>query len=217
MKNIQKIFVTAITAALVGMSSASAIVTISASFSPILNGGVDTNGFVGSTWIFTYQLSDPVYSDYFGGPAVLSSSASLTITGASNSVYNDDFTLVESTTTNFLFWPNYAGTAFLSYNPNSGSESSFTIGSGSNTLLVQALAFVGPSTASVSIGGPVEASHFDGLVVSDTGISVGDTVYGFNNGTVTVVPEPSMLPLVVGFSAGIVLFSRRRRRGKITC
>ena len=215
MKSIHKILITVFTATLASISSAHGAVTISVSFSPVLTGGTDTNGFEGSTWSFTFQLNDPVYSDYFGGAAVLSDGATLSIAGAGNAAFNGDYPLVENATTDFLFWPNYGGlgTAYLAHNPSTGSESYSSFDLGVNTVALDAMAFTGPSTASATIGGPVLASHYDGLVVSDGGISVGGTVYGFNNGTVTVIPEPSTLPLVA-FSGGFLLLSRRR--GKLS-
>ncbi|MDF3128535.1 hypothetical protein P0Y35_04945 [Kiritimatiellaeota bacterium B1221] len=181
---------------------------ISVTFNPTLNGGVDTEGVVGSTWTFTYEITDTVYSDFYSGAAVLSDSATLTVSGVTNPNYNGVFSIVESTATDFVFWPNFGGNAYISYNPVSGSESFFTFGDAPNTVSVQALALQGSSSATVSIGGPVEPSHFDGLVVSDAGISVGSTVYAFNNGVITVIPEPSILLLSV-FSVGMVLVLRR--------
>lgn len=213
MKSIHKSLLTSMAIALAGMSNANGALTLSVNFILTENGGPNTNGFLGSSWTFKFQLSDTVYSNYFEGAAVLSDGAMVTIAGAGNSAYNGDFAISETTTTDFLFWPNFQGTgsALLAYNPVTGSETSFSIGNGPNTLPVVSLAlFSGSATASASIGGPVLASHFDGLVVSDTGVTVGDTVYGFNNGTITVIPEPSTLPLVA-LSAGIVLAFRRRK------
>jgi|GEM_PF-3166607 len=188
-------------------------ITLSVSFDPTLNGGSDAAyGFLTSTWTFTYEITETVYSDNLGGAAVVSDSASVMITGAGNSDYNGVFPIFESTSSDFLFWPNYSGDAYLSHDPGDGSESSFSIGNSPNTLAVQNLGLFGPSSAAVSIGGPVEAAHFDGLAVSDGGVQVGTTTYAFDNGVITVIPEASSVMLIcVG---GLLLVLRRRFRNK---
>lgn len=194
------------------LSNAFGVISISVTFTPTLNGGTDANGIVGSNWTFTYNITDTVYSDYFGGAAVLSDSASVTISGVTNPDYNGIFEITETTDTNLLFWPNYggAGTAYLSHSPSGGSDSTFTIDDGTNSFTVVNFGLVGPSSASATIGGPVEAAHFEGLTVSDGGATTGGTTYGFNNGVTSIVPEPSSISLLlIAFVAPVIM--RRKR------
>ena len=202
---------------------AQALFILDVSFSVVhdteVDGSTDPNGFDGSTWTFQFISDQTNYVPYDSRyPSVIADSASLSISGATNAVYNDTFAIAEATT-DFLFMPNVQ--EFLAYVAISGvgGPTSFTFGSPS----LGVSGFLAATTSLTVTPAPgmtdlIELSDWQGLVVGDTGVTVGTGTFVFNNGIVTVsdtaaVPEPSTYAAFAGL--GILGFAGLRRWRKI--
>ena len=196
-------------------TTASAALFLNVSFTPTLTSGDDTWGFDGSTWSFTWTFNQATYSDINSNAAIVSDSASLTVSGATNSAYNGTFALADATTGAFLAVPNSVGTLFMGVNTlNNDSQFSF----GQPALTVSEVTLSGSSIADPAIGSPVLTSHFDGAMVGDATVKIllgGDEGnYDFGSAQVVAVPEPATYAILVGL--GMLAFAVIRRRKSLS-
>lgn len=191
---------------------AQAVINLSISFTPVSSNGGDTNGFIGSTWNFVMTSSQTEYVNVSGLTAVVSDSVTLTISGAGNPGYNGSYPLVETNTTNFTAFPSYFNTQYF-LNTTTGAASTFNFGS--PVLTVSGVSGFGPDVVSSQPwpGDPIEASDFEGALLSAINILIEGEVYDFGSGTMgAAVPEPSTYAALFGLAALGVAALRRQRK-----
>ena len=129
---------------------ASAALQLTITFSPVfLSSGGDPIGFGNSTWTLQYNSSQTNYSDLAGFAAVVSDSATLTVTGATDDDYNGTFAIVETVTTNFASLPNAGGTGYIGIDTG-GASADFDFGTPAVNVL--SIAPQGAAVSSPSIG-----------------------------------------------------------------
>ncbi|WOO40133.1 hypothetical protein [Rubellicoccus peritrichatus] len=196
-------------AALLSPSTQAALqLTISSTVT--FNSGTDTYGFDGSTWTFQFNSSQTNYIATFGRASVITDSASLTVSGATDPDYNGTFAITESTTTNFGSYPNpFGGFMLIGGNANL-AISSFDFGPAAT---VSSFGLAGLPLSNPGATDPIELSDWQGASVTDTDFEIDGSDFSFDGGTVAaVVPEPRNYAILAGLAAlGIVILRCRRK------
>lgn len=191
--------------------------TIAAPFNPMpmpapVN---DPYGLIGSIWTLSYVVDNPVYSsvttpwDMHSG--LVSSSAWLTISGASNAELNGTFNISDSVAHNFLLIPRYSASGnygVFGLNDN-GSNGSFAFDAQNFSL--SNLLINSSSPASVPpIGSDATSGDFDGLLVTAGQFMMNSASLGYasyniqSGGTISsheVIPEPSTYAVAIAVLA----------------
>lgn len=195
------------------------MIELSFSLAPTSSDGSDPNGFVGSTWNFSFATNASVYSDAgalapeaAGVPVVYTSLNFVTISGAGNTDYNGTFLISDSSTTVFAHTPNNGGGSLgLGFN-GSGLFSLFSVGS--PPILIANFAVGGIPLAEPAAGDPVAISHFDGALISpfEGFFTIDGESFTAPETTLQAVPEPSAGAALLGAFALIIASSFRRPR-----
>ncbi len=206
-------------AALVGTAAAlPAQVTLSITFSPVLESGADPEGFASSTWTMSFALPET----YGGGAASTTvarvATGTLTIAGSAS---RDGTYTITGQVGDFGFFPNIGGALLFAYTP-SIDDNTFSFAG----VTVSDFAADGPNITNTRppVGSPVSVDHFHGATISSTTDARGINSFAVNNGsdisrytfsniTLTAVPETGTYAAIVGlFALGLTATRRRSRR-----
>lgn len=202
---------------------ARAVINIDLTFSPQLLSGSDFFGLQGSTFVFDIQVTEENYQA--GGLSFLTQvevpleQISLTVSGSTSADGTYAMTASAGLTTTLQANIAGSGAAFfdvfgvgLSYQ----ADNLFQIGRSGDSFNPS-----GSNVATPQRGDAIAASHFDGLVFSESGFTITPVNpsdpsgrFSFTNGIVTasaVVPEPSTYTALMGLTALIFVALRRRR------
>ncbi|MGE9292951.1 MAG: PEP-CTERM sorting domain-containing protein [Puniceicoccales bacterium] len=191
---------------------AQAAITVSVTGNPALYSSGDQDGYVGSTWVFSFTTDATTYDALLGSPAIFVDSANLVITNATDPTKNGEFTITSSDTPEFMVSPSFFGLMY----PGASDDYSgmiFTIGESGPT--VSGLTLNGPVffTPAPVPGDTILPEHFNGAPLSESGFMIGTTNYTFTNGSVSSpVPEPSTYAAILGVLCVVGLLARKRPR-----
>ncbi len=209
-------------AALVGTAAAlPAQVTLSITFTPVLESGADPEGFASSTWSMNFVLPETYSRGAASLPMARVSNGTLTISGSASR--DGIYTISESS--EFAFIPNLSsqspGSLFFAFTPFVSASAFSFAGITVTQFAAQGPAVVTPRPA---VGSPVLVDHFHGATISSTSgfrdidsfaVNNGSDIsrYTFSNITLTAVPETGTYAAIVGlFALGFTATRRRPRR-----
>jgi len=172
----------------------------------------DTAGMNGATMRYTFLLAE-TYSNLGGFIGAVSTSAEVTVSGSSVPENNGTFSIADGTHVNFAFIPFFSNASFLMFDPNL-TNADFTFG---NAVSVSVHGLGSSLLGSApSVGSTVEASHFNGITISNDAFNLGDGNYSFSNAPVTAavvaVPEAQTVSALIGMLIlGFIAYRRRCR------
>ena len=168
--------------------------------------GTDPFGFGGSTWTFQFNSSQTNYVETLGIASVITDSASLTVSGATNPAYNGTFAIADTNTTNFASLPNSSGDLYVGLNAV-GSAAAFTFGPAAS---VSGFFLLGTAQSNPGSTDLIELSDWQGASVSNT-LDINGDVFVFGPGIVNAVPEPSTYAALAGLAVlGVVALRHRK-------
>lgn len=186
---------------------------------------VDYIGLKDTVWTLTYIVEDPVYvpkTDQWASQlsALVSSSITLTISGASNPDLNGTFDIVFNSSPNGLIVPRYSSNgAYGVWGLNeAGVLGSFTFSS----LNLEASGLLINSTSPSQVpplGSEATTADFDGLIITGGQVVVSNGIYAssyaMKNGTIhatELIPEPSVYAVALSALSLLVVAFRRHRK-----
>ncbi|WOO41082.1 PEP-CTERM sorting domain-containing protein [Rubellicoccus peritrichatus] len=186
--------------------------SVSFSFSPTLQSGLDPQDLANATWSFTYNSSQTNYGNFGGFPGIVTDSAELTITGSVS--VDGTYAIMDATTNNFLLIPDtgLANTASVGINTNV-SESEFSF----SGVTVEFFGPTGTQVAIPAVNDPVSPSDFNGISLANDGqfrVTVGGDSgeFTFTNATTSAIPEPGTYVLIAGLTSLFLAFYIRRKQ-----
>ncbi|MCB1208644.1 MAG: choice-of-anchor D domain-containing protein, partial [Verrucomicrobiales bacterium] len=154
------------------------------SFKPTLVSGTDPHGFENATFTFRFETPDLFYSNLGGGAMAVTSSAQMTITGATNPNVNGTYAVVDNDSSGEVALAPYAyGDAFIVDTTANGIEYTFSSENVTVGFFAQA-----PEVTTPIPGDPVSASDFVGLTFSVPNFTLNSTA---GNGTFSFTAETS--------------------------
>ncbi|GEM_PF-3873671 len=168
---------------------------LSFEFSPTLNTGSDTHGIVGSTWVFTFEVTQPTYqlSGTFNDISFIADSAEVTISGVTTTTALNDTHVITTVGGDgtFRFIPNFVGggTTVLALQGAGNTVSEFTI----EGLTMSSFGpSVNPGIGSPIVGDPVDLEPYNAASYTGT-FTFDGTSFDY---VATGIPEPSSLALM---------------------